>query len=125
MIPLVLCDKCRKPMSAVRPGKWQCDCETAGMLRMTDEELVLRELDEWLAEDGNDVAEYGRRVVSAVRAVRDRMPKMTDGDVENIVGDTYADLRDRYAIASWVKVADFGIACARAVRDFYEKGETK
>ena len=31
MIPLVLCDKCRKPMSAVRPGKWQCDCETAGM----------------------------------------------------------------------------------------------
>jgi len=39
MIPLVLCDKCRKPMSAVRPGKWQCDCETAGMPRMTDEEL--------------------------------------------------------------------------------------
>ena len=39
MIPLVLCDKCHFPMTAVRPGKWQCDCETAGMLSEKDYEI--------------------------------------------------------------------------------------
>ena len=60
MIPLVLCDKCRKPMSAVRPGKWQCDCEAAGMPSDDDEQYaaldhVLHQVDKRKDELGLDV----------------------------------------------------------------------
>lgn len=73
------------------------------------EEIVSRELEEWLDEDGNDVAEYGRRVATAVLAAPSPPKKLTDGELEAVVHECLPP-------SAVLAYGDIAMTVARAVR---------